>query len=106
MFFELRQYRIKAGQMERWVKFMDEVLIPFQASKGMIIVGSFVSPDEDDLYTWIRRFEDEADKERLYKAVYESDEWLNHYKPIVGEMNDREKIKVTRLEPTARSIIR
>ena len=106
MFFELRQYRIKPGQMERWVKFMDEVLIPFQSSKGMVIVGSFVSQDEADLYVWIRRFEDEADKERLYKAVYESDAWLNEYKPLVGEMNDREKIMVTRIAPTARSIIR
>ena len=106
MFFELRQYRTKPGQMENWAKFMDEVLIPFQAAKGMVIVGSFISQDEDDLYVWIRRFEDEADKERLYKAVYESEEWLNEYRPQVGEMIYREKIQVSRIAPTSRSIIR
>jgi hypothetical protein len=29
MFFELRQYRVKPGQRERWVKFMEEEIIPF-----------------------------------------------------------------------------
>ena len=71
MFFELREYRTMPGQRENWVRYMEEEIIPFQSSKGMVIVGSFVSPDEDDLYVWIRRFEDEADKERLYEAVYE-----------------------------------
>jgi len=27
MFFELRQYRIKAGQRDRWVRFMEEKII-------------------------------------------------------------------------------
>ena len=57
MFFELRQYRTKPGQREKWVKFMEEEIIPFQVSKGMVILGSFVGQEEDDLYVWIRRFE-------------------------------------------------
>ncbi len=60
----------------------------FQSSKGMVIVGSFVSPDEDDLYVWIRRFEDESDKERLYEAVYESDTWKNKIAPKIPDMMD------------------
>ena len=35
-FFELRQYRTKPGQRENWVKYMDETVIPFQISKGMV----------------------------------------------------------------------
>ena len=53
MFFELRQYRTKPGQREKWVKFMEEEIIPFQVSKGMVILGSFVEQTEDDLL-WIR----------------------------------------------------
>ena len=56
MFFELREYRILPGQMDNWVSYMEEVIIPFQVSKGMVIIGSFVSKDESDLYIWIRRF--------------------------------------------------
>ncbi len=42
MFLELRQYRTHPGQRDNWVKYMEEVIIPFQVSKGMVIVGSFL----------------------------------------------------------------
>lgn len=107
MFFELRQYRIKPGQETRWATYMDEVIIPFQVSKGMVVVGSYVGQQETDLYVWMRRFESEEERVALYKAVYETDTWLKEIKPQVDEMLDREKgIVVTRIEPTPRSIIR
>ena len=59
MFFELREYRTLPGQRENWVRFMEEEIIPFQVSKGMVIVGSFVGEEEDDLYIWVRRFDSE-----------------------------------------------
>ena len=71
MFFELREYRTLPGQRENWVRFMEEEIIPFQVSKGMVILGSFVGEEEDDLYVWIRRFESEEERENLYAAVYE-----------------------------------
>ena len=100
MFYELRQYRTKPGQRENWVRYMEEVIIPFQTSQGMTICGSFVGQEEDDLYVWIRRFDDEAARERLYAAVYESDHWKNIVAPKIPEMLDRDKIKVSRIEPT------
>ena len=106
MIFELRQYRVYPGKMEEWVRYMEEVIIPFQVSKGMVICGSFVGEEEDDLYVWIRRFDSEEDRERLYKAVYESDTWKNEVADEVGTMLDRDKIVVTRLEPTSKSVIR
>jgi hypothetical protein len=105
MFFELRQYRIKKGKMKQWVKYMEEVLIPFQISQGMVVVGSFVGQEEKDLYVWIRRFENEQERKKLYKKVYESDTWLKEIKPEVDQMLDRSKMVVTRLEATPKSII-
>ncbi len=106
MFFELRQYRMQPGKEAAWGKFMEEEIIPFQRSKGMVIVGSFTSPEETDLFVWIRRFESEEDRERLYEAVYQTDYWQNDIGPRVAEMIFRDKIVVTRLEPTPLSIIR
>ena len=106
MFFELRQYRIKDGQRAEWVRLMEEEIIPFQVSKGMVVVGSFIGQQEDDLYVWLRRFESEEERERLYKAVYESDTWLRELKPKIDRLLDRERIVVTRLEPTPKSVIR
>ncbi len=104
MFFELREYRTKPGQRQSWVRFMEEQIIPFQSGKGMVIVGSFVGQEEDDLYIWIRRFESESERERLYKAVYESDTWKNEIAPKIPEMMDREKIVVRRIEATPKSV--
>ena len=105
MFFELRQYRTHPGQRNNWIKYMEEIIIPFQMSKGMVIVGSFVGVQEQDLYVWIRRFESESECERLNEAVIQSDEWLNNIAPKIPEMLDRDKVVVTRIEATATSVI-
>ena len=105
MFFELRQYRIKKGKMKRWVKYADEVLIPFQIAQGMVVVGSFAGEEEEDLYVWIRRFESEQERKKLYKKVYESETWNSQIKPEVDKMLDRESMLVTRLLATPKSVI-
>lgn len=105
MFFELRQYRTLPGQRENWVRFMEEDIIPFQVSQGMVIMGSFVGQEEDDLYVWIRRFDSEEQREQLYQAVYESDYWKNEVAPKIPAMLDRNKIVVTRIESTPKSVI-
>ena len=106
MFFELRQYRTKPGQRDNWVSFMEEVIIPFQVSKGMVITGSFVGQEEDDLYIWTRRFDSESERKRLYEAVYESDTWKNEIAPKIPDMMYRDKMVITRMEPTPKSVIR
>ena len=60
--------------------------------------------EEEDLYIWIRRFENEAEREALYKAVYEDPHWLEELSPRVGDIMDRERIVVTRMLPTSRSV--
>jgi len=105
-FFELREYRMREGQRDTFIKYMDEVVIPFQVSKGMIIVGSFAGETEEDMWIWVRRFESEEERERLYEAVYQSEEWTERIGPPIGEMIDRSKIFVRRIVPSPRSIIR
>ena len=106
MFCELRQYRILNNQMADWVRLMEEEIIPFQVSKGMVIVGSFTAPEDPNLYVWIRRFDSEEDRVQLYKEVYECSEWKDVISPKIGKLLDRESIVVTRLEPTSKSVIR
>jgi len=103
--FELRQYGIRPGQQKAFVKVMEQDVIPFQVSQGMVILGSFTGEQDESVYVWIRRFKNEAERERLYKAVYESDHWKNVIAPKLGPMLDRESIKVTRLNATPKSPI-
>jgi hypothetical protein len=105
-FYELRQYRMKPGQRDAWVKLMEEEIVPFQTSKGMVIAAMFCGEEDKDLFVWLRRFESEEDRERLYDAVYQSDTWKNDIGPRIGDLIDREQIKVTRLEATSKSVLR
>ena len=102
-FYELRQYKVLPGKMNEWLKIMEGEIIPFQVSKGMVICGSFRGEADDSVYVWLRRFESEAQREALYKAVYESDHWKNEILPRVTNCLDRSAMVVTRIIPTAKS---
>ena len=105
-FYELRQYKVLPGKMDGWVKIMEEEIIPFQVSKGMVITGSYRGETDDSVYVWTRRFESEAEREGLYKAVYESDFWKTQIAPKVPDYLDRSAIVVTRIVPTPKSVVR
>jgi hypothetical protein len=105
-FYELRQYNVLPGKMDEWVKIMEEEIIPFQASKGMVITGSYRGETDDSAYVWLRRFENETEREALYKAVYDSDHWKTKIAPRVPECLDRSGMVVTRIVPTPKSTAR
>ena len=104
MFYELRQYKIHPGRMAEWVEFMENDIIPFQVSRGMVITGSWRGEEDETVYVWMRRFDSEAERERLYEAVYQSDYWKNDVAPRVSELMDRSAIRVTRIVPTPKSV--
>ena len=104
-FYELRQYKVLNGQMENWLKVMQEEIIPFQVAKGMVIAGSFRGENDESVYVWIRRFENEEKRDELYSAVYDSDVWKNDISPRLSTMLDRDAMVITRLSPTELSIL-
>ena len=104
-FYELRQYEIRPGKMAEWLALMETEIIPFQVEQGMVIAGSFRGETDDSVYIWIRRFETEAERERLYEAVYQSDHWKENLSDRVGQCINRETIQVQRITPTSRSVL-
>jgi hypothetical protein len=105
MFYELRQYRIRKGRMKQWVKLMEEHIIPFQVSCGMVVAGSFTAEEDETLYVWLRRFASESERRKLYSRVYDSAHWKKMIAPKVDAMLDRESILVIRIVPTAKSVL-
>ena len=105
VFYEIRRYRVFPGKMDEWVRFMEETIMPFQIARGMVIAGSFRGEEDDTTYMWIRRFSSEAERERLYEAVYEDDEWKQVIGLRAGDLIDRDSIEVTRVTPTSRSVL-
>ena len=104
-FYELRQYKVLPGQLAGWVKIMEEEIIPFQVSKGMVITGSFQGETDPSIYIWLRRFESEEQRVALYAAVYESEHWKTKIAPRVPEYLDRSAMVVTRIVPTPKSTV-
>jgi hypothetical protein len=105
MLYELRQYRVKKGKMKQWLRLMEEEIMPFQVSQGMVIPAGFTAPKETNLYVWLRRFKDEADRKRLYRKVYQSDHWKTVLAPKVDAVLDTGSIVVTQLVPTPKSVL-
>ena len=122
-FFELRIYEVFSNKMNEWLDLMENTIIPFQVSKGMVIHGSFVENSFDkfylkngiremdtvkdrNLYIWIRRFKDFEHKKMLYKKVYESEEWVKNIGPKVEKLINRNTIVVHNISPTALSIMK
>ena len=103
-FYELRQYKVNPGRMAQWLEVMENDIIPFQVSKGMVITGSFQGEADDSVYIWIRRFESEEQRVQLYKDVYESDTWKNVITPKYVGCLDRSGMVVQRIVPTSRSV--
>ncbi len=99
-FYELRHYKVRPGKMEEWLRVMEDEIIPFQVSKGMVITASFRGEEDDSVYIWMRRFESEAQREALYAAVYGSDYWKDDVAPRIPELLDRDAMVITRLVPT------
>jgi hypothetical protein len=91
-FYELRQYKVKPGKLAEWVKIMEEEIIPFQISKGMVICGSFGGEEDETVYIWLRRFESEEQRKELYEMS-----------PRVPDYIDREQAVITRMIPTSKS---
>ena len=102
-FYEIRQYKIRRGKMNEWLKLMESEIIPFQVSKGMVITGSYRGETDDSVYIWLRRFNTEKERVRLYKAVYEDPHWVKNITPRVDKLIHRDKIAVQRVLPTKKS---
>ncbi|MYS85772.1 NIPSNAP family protein [Embleya scabrispora] len=100
MFYELRRYQTRPGRRDEWVRYMEQVVIPFQTSKGMMVTASFTDEEDPDGYIWIRRFDNEVQRVELYAAVYDSDLWNDVIEPVVKDLLILEKSVVTRAAPT------
>jgi hypothetical protein len=105
MLYELREYTVKKGKMKQWLKLMEEEIMPFQVSQGMVIPACFTAPKKRDAFVWLRRFKNEQERKRLYRKVYESDHWKNVLQPKIDKVLDIPAIVVTRMVPTPRSVL-
>jgi hypothetical protein len=105
MLFELRQYWSQPGRRDDLVVMMETEIIPLQTRHGIAVVGSFVAEDDPDHFIWMRRFDSEAHRAQQYASFYECSEWLDGIAPRVRALLVREKMQITRMNPTSTSAL-
>lgn len=68
MRFELRDYRVKPGEMDEWIAEWSEKVRPLRAAFGFESVGAWVARTEDR-FIWILGHDDfEAADQRYYES--------------------------------------
>jgi hypothetical protein len=99
MFYEIRHYQTEPGRRDEWVRYMENVVIPYQQSKGMTITASFVDDEDPDGYVWIRRFDDETHRAALYAATHDDPRWIDEIFPAIADLLLIDRTVVTRAGP-------
>jgi hypothetical protein len=84
---------------------MENVVIPYQQSKGMTITASFVDDEDPDGYVWIRRFDDETHRAALYAATHDDPRWIDEIFPAIADLLLIDRTVVTRAVPTPTSAL-
>lgn len=97
---ELREYEIKPGKTHEWLKWMQEELLPYQRSKGMRIIDTYLHTDSEgvDYFIWLREFDNEESRKKIYELTY-NDWWKQEIRPKVFKMIDEKSINVKLISP-------
>lgn len=101
MLLEIRTYWLRPGRRSEFVAWFEDEVAPAMEAAGMTIVGSFESLDEDDVFVYLRRFRDEAERDRLTTRFYSGEAWLSGMKETAAALERDHEVRLVR--STARS---
>ena len=86
MIVEVRTYTIKAGLRQRFIELWERRTKPLQLSLGMGVIGPWLDLEDPDRFVWLRSFPSMEERERMKRALYESDEWTGELEAIIMPM--------------------
>jgi hypothetical protein len=72
---EIRLYRIRAGQRDRFAEFFNARTVAPQRAAGMRILGQFFDREDENRFIWLRGFDDLEHRDRSKAAFYDGDLW-------------------------------
>ena len=77
---------------------MKDELLPYQRSKGMRVLNTYVNTGEDghDYFVWLREFDSEQARQTIYAETY-NEWWIREIRPKVFELIEQDSVKVTLL---------
>lgn len=76
MIMEFRTYTMQPGSRESFVAYFEAEAIPRMRAAGMTVLGQFSSVTDENVFAYARTFVNLEEREKQYKAFYESEDWL------------------------------
>jgi hypothetical protein len=98
VFIEQYEYQVNEGMWEQWEGFMDRAVL-YQQSCGMTVLGLFWADNDHTRFVWMRQFDSDEQRDRLYSAVYDSEFWKQNMLPEVRRLVVKGSSRTTRLTP-------
>jgi hypothetical protein len=89
MVIEMRTYRIKPGERDRFLEIFRTKSVPAHAQIGMKILGPFLSIEDPDTFFFMRGFPDIASREPMKARFYEGELWKSELESLLMPMIDK-----------------
>lgn len=86
MIVEVRNYKIKSGLRDEFIKFFETRAVPAQRSLGIKIVGPLLDLENPDSFVFLRSFPSLAERDRMKSAFYDGELWKNELEGIAMPM--------------------
>jgi NIPSNAP len=94
MIIEMRTYKTKPGQRDRFLEIFRSKSVPAHAEIGMKILGPFLSVEDPDTFFFMRGFPDLAAREPMKAKFYEGDLWKRELEAVLMPMLDKYDVVV------------
>lgn len=75
---ELRQYTLHPGRRDDLIELFEREFMETQEAAGMTLIGQFRVPRNDDLFVWLRGFDDMQSRAASLAAFYDGPVWAAH----------------------------
>lgn len=85
MVFELRNYLLKPGARDEFIRYFKNHFIDSQKTMGASIPAMFTIKDEPDRFFWIRGFDSMRERSQFLPAFYNGDVWKK-FGPAANDM--------------------
>ncbi|WJV54440.1 NIPSNAP family protein [Pectobacteriaceae bacterium CE90] len=94
MFFEMRTYTVKIGQLANYIKLFEDVGLPI-ISKYSKLIG-YWQTESGELNQVIHIWEYESLDERIQKRrkLYQDDEWITQFIPLALPMLEKQESRI------------
>jgi hypothetical protein len=76
--FEFRAYRMRPGLRDAFAALFEREFVQTQEAVGITVLGRYVTPDDPDLYVWMRAYPDMETRKRVLHAFYDGPVWARH----------------------------